>query len=680
MRATLFVVAAMMAASPSIGATVTNSYTVTVSTTGGGSLLPPDRDASPNWKMAGLQSIGGIPNRTTVCATVNPIGGGSDDSTAINNAITACPAGEVVSLGSGTFTVAGSNSILLTKGVTLRGAGPGATIVEKPPGTSTHGYPCTSGAGGATLGSACPGTTPSTLIKVGGSAALTATTTLTSDGAKGAYSIQVASTSGFVVGGLVHIDELANGQAMPDCCFNSGTGQVWAEPDMRVTWNVHNPTVAYFDNSNCFTSWGGTANNFSCDTNGDACAYSVRCGGVTEELHLITAVNSGTNTITFDSPLTISYRTAYSAAAHSYPASSLVAYAGVENMTLKYGDEGNLLFTGCVYCWAHEVENTLHLNGGFLFDAASFRDQVDFSYVHDAAWPVNGGAGYNIMLTRGPSELYIFNNIDMLANKVMVVRASGAGSVFAYNYLDDGYIMGSDNWIETGMNCSHLAGSHHVLAEGNWAFNYDSDSTHGSTGHCTAFRNYFPGFRRAFTALDGVTVDDINNLPGGNGPLRAIGDNPYTYWDSFVGNVLGVAGKMGSWSARCTALANYGCTPAIISTGWNSSSVGGSQNDGSDQVSYPTNPTGTITGPACLTSGQSCAPVLDGNYDYKSDFIQWASNDTAHVLPSSLYLSSVPSFFSGYTWPWVVPENATTQLYTLPAKARFEAGTPFTQP
>ena len=44
------------------------------------------------------------------------------------------------------------------------------------------------------------------------------------------------------------------------------------------------------------------------------------------------------------------------------------------------------------------------------------------------------------------------------------------------------------------------------------------------------------------------------------------------------------------------------------------------------------------------------------------------------MLPSSLYLSSVPSFFSGYTWPWVVPENATTQLYTLPAKARFEAG------
>jgi hypothetical protein len=50
-------------------------------------------------------------------------------------------------------------------------------------------------------------------------------------------------------------------------------------------------------------------------------------------------------------------------------------------------------------------------------------------------------------------------------------------------------------------------------------------------------------------------------------------------------------------------------------------------------------------------------------------------------LPNSLYLSGKPGFFnagSGYTWPWVDPVNGTT--YKLPAKARFDAGTPFTQP
>ena len=48
----------------------------------------------------------------------------------------------------------------------------------------------------------------------------------------------------------------------------------------------------------------------------------------------------------------------------------------------------------------------------------------------------------------------------------------------------------------------------------------------------------------------------------------------------------------------------------------------------------------------------------------------------------SLDLPQKPAFFnagSGYTWPWVDPVGAT-KVYTLPAKARYDAGTPFTQP
>jgi hypothetical protein len=45
-------------------------------------------------------------------------------------------------------------------------------------------------------------------------------------------------------------------------------------------------------------------------------------------------------------------------------------------------------------------------------------------------------------------------------------------------------------------------------------------------------------------------------------------------------------------------------------------------------------------------------------------------------------LTQEPAFFNagkGYTWPWVNP-TGSPQLYTLPAKARYDAGTPFTQP
>jgi hypothetical protein len=68
----------------------------------------------------------GLPQRTTVCATVNP--GGN-----IQSAIDNCPPGQVVVLSAGTFNV--SATITLTKGVVLRGAGSqgaptGTTIVK----------------------------------------------------------------------------------------------------------------------------------------------------------------------------------------------------------------------------------------------------------------------------------------------------------------------------------------------------------------------------------------------------------------------------------------------------------------------------------------------------------------------------------------------------------------------
>jgi hypothetical protein len=72
--------------------------------------LPADRlyDWNP-----GLDSVGGVPDRTTVFTTVHP---GGD----IQAAIDACPPGEVVQLAAGTFTV--NNFLLIDKGITLRGA------------------------------------------------------------------------------------------------------------------------------------------------------------------------------------------------------------------------------------------------------------------------------------------------------------------------------------------------------------------------------------------------------------------------------------------------------------------------------------------------------------------------------------------------------------------------------
>ena len=105
--------------------------------------------------------------------------------------------------------------------------------------------------------------------------------------------------------------------------------------------------------------------------------------------------------------------------------------------------------------------------------------------------------------------------------------------------MDDGYINGTNAWQEIGLNGSHMVGSHHMLFEGNYGFNMDSDKTHGNSIYHTFFRNYGTGYRTRFTALDGNVIDDLNNLPGGNGPLRAAGAMAYSYWMSYIGNVLG---------------------------------------------------------------------------------------------------------------------------------------------
>src|SRR6516225_8805918 len=236
---------------------------------------------------------------------------------------------------------------------------------------------------------------------------------------------------------------------------------------------------------------------------------------------------------------TISYRVSHQAQLYYFQA-PFTENAGVENLTVQHGDNDNIDFDGCAYCWAQNVENTLWLNDGFGINN-SFRVQLEGVYIHNGVWPVNGGGGYNISLAHGSSEVLIENSISLLTNKVMVDRSSGAGSVVAYNYMDDGYIDGQAGWVEIGLNGSHMVGGHHILFEGNQSFNADSDQTHGNSIYHTFFRNWLTGMRRPFTALDGTAINDAIQQ---SAPQRAAGAHAYAYWFSFIGNVLGTSGQM----------------------------------------------------------------------------------------------------------------------------------------
>jgi hypothetical protein len=596
------------------GGTTASCGTTSTQTSG---IIPSDRDASANWRMAGMLSVGGIPARTTVCATVNPLGGGQDDTARIQSAIDSCPVGQVVMLSVGTFTVSEGSTIQLSRAVTLRGNGPTTTILNRP--------------NGATLGSYFPGSNPSPVINISGNGATGSAVALSADAAQGSYSVQVASAAGFAVGQIVLLDEASGAGWQPDIVWTNR--QIWASPDYRVVWQKHNPYYQFVDDfdSSTFPYTVGSA----------GCWFS-NCDRPTNEMHQIKAISA--NTITFDSPVMISYRVSHTA--HLTPAISGPTNAGVENLAVKGGDAGNINFDTAAYAWVKNVDNSLYLNSGFNINS-SFRVQLEHVYIHNAAWPVNGGAGYNISLAWGSSEVLIEDSISVLANKVMVDRSAGAGSVVAYNYMDDGYINGQDGWVEIGINGSHMVGGHHVLFEGNQSFNSDSDQTHGNSIYHTFFRNWLTGYRKPFSALDGTHIDDT---AGCCSPLRAAGAHAYAYWFSWVGNVLGTPGKMSGWAYDGLS-GNNSFPPTAIWT------------LGDMDIS-----------PQGYDPNVEAKAIRDGNYDFLTNSQHWHNTPGKFAMPNSLYLTSKPAFFGSNPWPWTDPTTGT--ISTLPAKARYDAGTP----
>jgi Right handed beta helix region len=613
-----------------------------------GSLLPADRMAA--W-TPGLMSVGGIPNRTTIYKTLSP--SGREDSGWIQAALNSAPAGQVVMLGPGTFVV--NNLLLIRRPITLRGSGAGVTRLVKTNGAKPRTAAIVSGTDRISVpvdpGSYSHDAQP--IIIVGPSRwnsgpDSTASQSLTADGAQGSYSVTVVNSMDFKVGTFVLLDEVSGASWQPTPAGFPGGAQVWQGD--RVAWNMHYPLQPGDDN-------GASNAEGPYDTAPGVLPASMswfsRSDRATNEIKQIASISG--NTVTFTSPLTISYRTTHHAqltpyttdpntAGHAANGRDIhVTNAGVEDLSIEGGADGGLRFETAAYSWAKAIEVTQWLGEGVAIDN-SFRIEVRDSYIHTGSWPEPGGAGYAISLAAGSSEVLIENNILTDVCKNMVFRSSGAGSVVAYNYVDDSFDFDTPAWVEVGINASHMAGPHHVLFEGNLSHNADSDYTHGNAIYLTFFRNYLTGQRQHFIDRSGV---------------RAIGLAYGSWWDSFIGNVMGRPSQMAGW--------HYDDPSMKTNTAvWGRGGVGNIWMLGYDPERW-----GMAPDPKTLST-----VIRGGNFDYLTNGVVWTSGLQAQTLPASLYLSARPGFFGSYQWPWVDP-TGSTKLSTLPAKARFDAGTPF---
>lgn len=530
-------------------------------------------------------------------------------------------------------------------------------------------------------------------------------TLLTADASKGDTTVSVASTANFAAGDWVYIED--------NPLYTTQTNPLFAQYIAAITPST---TVSATPDEFNTTLTPVTPRTENVDNN---CSYSMCTARLNGEIKLITSVGSGT--ITFDSPLTMDKRNSNSHDARLYwltgcgcgsgptPPTKVafLAQTGIENVTLSRAGTGSgpLAFQFCAYCWAQNVETSYWIGGVTV--AYSARVQVGFSYLHDCVDCQNNGNEYPYSSQSGSSEILLQDSIVVLGGKGMVGRASNS-TVISYNYVDKTFYQQSgigDWFLDMALNGSHEGGTHHWLMEGNWSPSCDGDQTHGAAAYHSFYRNACNGLRTPFNDPSNTSlhVNDSTNtcfcgagacgagVPTNCGRLRAAGPMSYNYGYTFAGNVLGQAGVTTSangwiYSARTAGHRGTGSShpmtdKALWQSGWTGQDPANCCNYVSDPNLDGTNATQLLF--------QNC------NYDYiNASIVDCAGSIYTSSLPNSLYLpgggaSPPPWWPSGsttYPFPWVTP-SAGSPLQTnslsgsgLPAKARFDAGTPFVQP
>jgi hypothetical protein len=356
------------------------------------------------------------------------------------------------------------------------------------------------------------------------------------------------------------------------------------------------------------------------------------------------AAKSG-NTLTLASPLHWTYGT--SLGAELTPLGSApTRHAGLEDLRITGAGTTAVNVQYAAYSWIKGIE-TDQVDGVHVVLAGAYRFVLRDSYAHHSMRYSYGGVSYGYSLEWATSDSLVENNVVTYMNKPIQFRASGGGNVVAYNYVDDAWSQpdsGGDFWFQELAIDVHCAFPHMELVEGNYAPHMGGASTWGNAGYITWFRNQSTSVFRTIQ-LHGP------NAPGNQAAIeldaRMIGMN-------VLGNVLGTPGLAAQHEttgpADCRALA-----PFVYRFNY----------DGA---------TGYCSFPAPLDTQASASTLRHGNFDYVTNGVRWDPSVAEQSLPPSMYLTSKPAFFGSNPWPWIDPAGPVVE--TLPAKARFDAGTP----
>jgi hypothetical protein len=610
----------------------------------------------------------GIPHRTKVFKTLSPSGG--DDSQQVNDALNACPPGEVVQLSAGVFHFANPNGGILMSGqnsCTLRGAGPGKqlnTALNAVTGKSTI-RDCAAGSEKVTIkgDSFCVDSSATQLVQTDrtGSGNFIrmhsldvywgSSTDLAENAVQGESSIKlkVAPNPAIKPGDLVVVDE----------------------------YSVNDP-------------WAYKGADFHGFTRVD--------GRNITELKEASSISADGKTITFSTPIMFPYQVQYQAQATpftSYGGRPELHAVGIEDLFIWGGVNSNINMgagqaSPCAYCWVHNVESAWS-NGAHVQLGNCYHCEISDVYMHETPNPINGGGGYITTASYATSESLWENDIMWYGNKYTVFQAAGGGNVLAYNYGDDSLGFTYPDQPEGGWNQAHQYVTHLGLFEGNYGANFAGDSYWGNSITMTSLRNWFSGLRGSSPPNKGYApLNTWVSGPGGcgmshYGDYRADSRSPVqmqkaSYWHSFIGNILGMEDqKLLSATADHLDQACPGPQTAFVVQVTTDEEFRAQQSQAQVPMwlygEWVYGPTGELRFDPTTIENQTRL----FNWDWvsrKQTCYKLGSAQTEACpdipLPYSFYIASneKPKFFGSHPWPWVDPATGATQV--LPAKYCFE--------
>jgi hypothetical protein len=465
-------------------ATDTNSTTDVTAPAGElwAGILDPSR--AIDWTHAGV--VGGIPTRTTVCATLNP----GATAAQINSAIQACPTGQVVTLNAGTYNISDSGIVMKT-GITLRGAGADQTLLVFTATTYCNNQnACICFAGSNEWGG-------DARALAGGSNYADWT------GGYAQWSNQITlanvGSAGIAVGQYIHLDQ------------------------------ANDTTVG--------------PNFFVCDNTTAPCSLEGGNGGRTinnilrsqVQIVKVTAVDGSTYAI--DPPLySPNWRASQSPAV--WWASTPLQNAGVEDLSVDATNSNgmtNVSMVNAANDWVKGVRlvRTCQCQRDLVQLMDSSHCTIESNYLYGTQGEsVNYGIESYVA-----SDNLIDNNILQHVVAPMMVQPA-LGSVYAYNfaindtYYDASYTTNPLHWM-IGMADQHNAGVEYNLYEGNIGPGIGCDVIHGNQLANTLFRNYLLG-----------------SDPGRIDSTDAINLASYNRYHNIVGNVLGTPGYTTTYEAH----------------------------------------------------------------------------------------------------------------------------------